>query len=74
MAGEVFQMPVPDSPTVGDSGGALESIIATGELERQPARPPDYEAESRALAALAHALAEAPQTILQKLSETAMGR
>jgi signal transduction histidine kinase len=59
-------------PVVRDSDVALASIIATGELERRLSRPPDYEAESRALEALAQALAESPRTILQKLAETAL--
>jgi GAF domain-containing protein len=35
-------------------------------------RSPDYEAEARALTALAEALADSPQTILQKLVEAAL--
>ena len=37
----------------------LDSVIGTGELERRLARPPDYQAESQALAALMEALADA---------------
>jgi len=48
----------------------LESILCTGELNRRPSRPPDYEAENRALAALVQALADSPGTILQKLADT----
>jgi hypothetical protein len=47
----------------------LESILCTEELSRRPPRPPDYAAESRALGALAQALADAPQTILQTTAE-----
>jgi PAS domain S-box-containing protein len=50
----------------------LEDILITDELTRRPARRPDYEAENRALAALAEAMAGSPQTILQTLAETAM--
>jgi PAS domain S-box-containing protein len=50
----------------------LESILCTEELSRRPSRPPDYEAESRALAALVQALADSPQTILQTLAETVL--
>jgi len=43
----------------------LESILGTDELTRRPVRPPDYQTENRALAALAKALADSPRTILQ---------
>ncbi|HEV3076345.1 MAG TPA: hypothetical protein VHB47_18120, partial [Thermoanaerobaculia bacterium] len=48
----------------------LESVLCTDELNRRPSRPPDYEQENRALAALSQALADAPRTILQRLAET----
>ena len=48
----------------------LESILCTEELNRRPARPPDFERESRALGFLAHALADSPRTILQTLADT----
>lgn len=35
----------------------LESIITTAELNRRPPRPPEYEAENRALGALAQEMA-----------------
>ena len=47
----------------------LESILCTEELKRRPPRAPDYATESRALVALAQALADAPGTILQTLAE-----
>lgn len=59
------------SPTVshGDGLVPLESILCTEELHRRPARPPDYETESRALAAMAKALADSPETVLQTIAE-----
>ncbi|MGH9655274.1 MAG: ATP-binding protein [Bryobacteraceae bacterium] len=48
----------------------LEAILCTEELQRRPSRPPDYATENRALVALAQALAESPETILQKLADT----
>ena len=54
----------------GKSLVPLESVLCTEELNRRPARPPDYEKESRALTALAQALADSPRTILQQLAET----
>ena len=48
----------------------LESVLCTDELNRRPARSPDYETENRALVALAQALADSPRTILQTLADT----
>lgn len=50
---------------------SLDEVLCTDELRRRPARPPDYAAENRALAALAEAMAQSPSTILQKLVNTA---
>ena len=62
-----------ESPTMlCDSLVPLESILCTEELHRRPSRLPDYEAESRALSALTHALADSPRTILQTLAETVL--
>jgi PAS domain S-box-containing protein len=60
-----------ESPTVfhGDGLVPLESILCTEELHRRPARPPDFETESRALVAVAQALANSPGTILQTIAE-----
>jgi PAS domain S-box-containing protein len=51
---------------------SLEDVLITAELTRRPRRPPDYEAESRALTALAEVMAELPQAILQKLVHTTL--
>jgi PAS domain S-box-containing protein len=50
---------------------ALEDVLIAPELARRPTRNPNYEAENRALTALAEGMA-APQSILQKLVETAL--
>src|SRR5215472_7269690 len=56
-----------------DRGPAsLDDVLITAELARRPTRDPDYETENRALTALAEAMADSPQTILQKLAETAL--
>ena len=47
----------------------LEAVLCTEELNRRPARAPDYETENRALAASVQALAESPRTVLQKMAE-----
>ncbi|HJU17286.1 MAG TPA: HWE histidine kinase domain-containing protein [Stellaceae bacterium] len=62
----------PTMPTVpsGNAVVPLDAILCTEELSRRPHRPPDYETENRALAALVQALADSPQTILQTLADT----
>jgi PAS domain S-box-containing protein len=47
-------------------------MLSMAELDNRPSRPPDYEAESRALVALSRELATSPGNILQKLAETAL--
>jgi signal transduction histidine kinase len=51
---------------------SLHDIDATEELARRPTRLPDHAAENRALVELARCMNEAPQSILQKLSEMAL--
>jgi PAS domain S-box-containing protein len=60
---------VPSRADVAD----LPSMLSTAELSQRPSRPPDYEAESHALIALAQAMAASPGTILQTLADTALG-
>lgn len=47
-------------------------MLSTAELNRRPTRPADHAAENRALIALARELASSPDTILQKLADTAL--
>jgi signal transduction histidine kinase len=49
----------------------LDDVVLNAEIVRRPSRRPDYEAENNALKALARTMVESPQTILQKLVETA---
>jgi signal transduction histidine kinase len=56
-------------PSIPAGAAPLESILCTEELRRRPSRPPDYETENRALAALVSALADSPRTILQTLAD-----
>src|SRR5262245_66280808 len=51
---------------------ALDAIIITGELDRRPARAPDYLAESRALVALMKSLKAPNANVLQELAEAAL--
>jgi len=48
----------------------LEVILCTERLTQRPKRAADFGTESRALAALVQALADAPPEILQRLAET----
>ena len=52
---------------------SLDDVVVNTELDRRPSRPPDYAAEHEALMALARTMAEAPQTILHHLADTALG-
>ena len=51
---------------------SLDSVITTSDLDTRPARAPDYKSENEALIALAHGLANSPETILHRLAETAL--
>ena len=67
---------MPDAPVsepqLRDSSASFAEVDIRGALGSRPYRPPDYEAEDRALAVLAAELAENPQNMLQKLVETAL--
>jgi PAS domain S-box-containing protein len=47
----------------------LRDILITEELEKRPRRPPDYQAENRALIALAQELVAQPSQVLQRVAE-----
>ena len=47
-------------------------MLSTAELDKRPSRPANLAAENEALIALAQTLATAPETILQKLADTAL--
>src|SRR5262245_17186760 len=57
--------------TVGTSV-SLDSVFCTEQLERRPSRPPNYQAEIQALLGLVRQLKNAPDTVLQKLVDTAL--
>ena len=72
-----FQSPITsgattESPLGHDYRVPLESVISTPELKKRPSRSPDYQAESRALSALAQEMANSPQNVLQKLVTVAL--
>lgn len=46
-----------------------DDALITAEIEARPSRPPDYEAESRVLSALAGEMADNPRGVLQRLAE-----
>lgn len=55
-----------------DTASSLEDVVITGDLAKRPGRAPCYEGESGALAEIAEAMANAPETVLQQLAEKAM--
>jgi signal transduction histidine kinase len=61
-----------DDGSQSPNAGPLQDIFITHELERRPHRLPDYQAESRCLVELARALAQAPDSILQRVTEVAL--
>ena len=68
---EEATQPVQEGRSVRDTPD-LRSMLSIEELLRRPSRPPDYEADSSALVALAQSMAASPEGILQKLAETAL--
>ena len=63
--------------SVGGGQATLDSVIITDELDRRPQRTPDYEADSRSLAALTNVMSHAAGSagadqVLQELVETAL--
>lgn len=50
----------------------LKDVVINAELGRRSSRAPDYKAERDALMTLSHAMADAPQMILQKIAEMAL--
>ena len=69
--GRIAQPSPPISDRVRDVP-VLSSMVSTDELNRRPSRPADFVAENQALIALAQTLATAPETVLQKLADTAL--
>ncbi|MGR8933957.1 MAG: PAS domain S-box protein [Gammaproteobacteria bacterium] len=56
---------------IAETSCAPEGILITGEIDRRPRRPPDFQAEYAALQYLASALSGDPETLLQQLAESA---
>ena len=64
--------PVRNADASGAPIATLEDVDIRAELLTRPRRPPDYESEDRAFAALAREMAQNPRNMLQKLVETAV--
>lgn len=63
--------PAPQAGSARTSPIGIEDILCTEELKSRPAQQPDYKAENDALVDLAKHMARSPETLLQKLAETA---
>jgi len=61
-----------EAPTTAEVTASLESILITNELNKRQTRPPDYEAENRALLVIAQHMADSPRSTLQRLAEAAL--
>src|ERR1700751_1369776 len=61
---------LPPEASIPEGAPPLESVLFTDELRRPPRRPPDNEKETRALLALASALAKPRSDVLQILTDT----
>jgi PAS domain S-box-containing protein len=48
------------------------SVVSAEALKQRPSRPPDHVAENQALIGLARSMAAAPESVLQKLADTAL--
>ena len=59
---------VPFEASLQIAAAPLQSILCTQELRNRPSRPPEYEKENRALAALARTLADSPRTIMWEIA------
>lgn len=58
--------------TTGDIIPRLKSALSTEALQGRPSRSPDYAAENRAMMVLAQEMAKSPESILQKLADSAL--
>lgn len=62
----------PHRELVSPGAADLDGVLITDELFGRAPRPPNFEAENRALVQLARAMVDSPQNILQMLAETAL--
>jgi signal transduction histidine kinase len=66
-----LEIPSEGNMNLNQSPLGLENVV-NSELLNRASKAPNYEAENRALMALAQTLADAPDMILQRLAETAL--
>jgi hypothetical protein len=72
VGGMMLRLVKPEGEATIDVLPRLRSVLSAEEFNRRASRPPDYEAENRALIDLAQAMAISPDGILQKLAEAAL--
>jgi two-component system, chemotaxis family, CheB/CheR fusion protein len=51
---------------------SIEAVLSTADLSRRSTRPPDYQAETKALLALVKVLRQSPEQVLQVLADTVL--
>ena len=51
---------------------SIEAVLSTAELSRRSTRPPDYQAETKAVLALVKVLRQSPEQVLQLLADTVL--
>lgn len=67
-----MKVPGPMTPAGAEEAVTLSDVLITQELERRPARGPDFQAENAALHSLAQHLADQPEALLGTLAHLAV--
>jgi signal transduction histidine kinase len=60
---------IPHRGLLSPAAAGLDDVLITDDLSERAPRPPEYEAENRALVHLAHTMVDSPENILQILAE-----
>ena len=63
---------IPHRGPLAPAAADLDDVLITDDLSGRAPRPPEFEAENRALVHLAHTMVDSPGNILQMLAETTL--
>lgn|GEM_PF-2123160 len=69
MRPDSINMMPPHEDIATSETASLDDVLRTAELSRRDPRPPDHAAEAAAFASLSRTLAEAPETVLHRLTD-----